>query len=799
MMAHIRGPSGIGKTELLRSFLGGIRAGDDAVVLEGACHPRESLAYKALDSVIDDLSRFLMRLPDAEVEPLAPRQTASLLRVFPSSVGFRCCRPARAAHCRPSPVRFGARASAPCASCWRTSVRVGSCWSGSTTRNGETAIALCCCESLSAARSAAMPAAALLSRRRVGRQPVAYGAARRQRRAAVARERARGRTPRSQGDPHAGRRAARGAPTGGREIAARGGRRVRGVAVLRRRAGPLPGIARPRRLAQRPEHRRGGPRASAGTVGARPRSPRAGRDLRRTHSADFRPAARRAEPRWARAGARSLRAVPAAPRDVARRGPLDTYHDRIRDTVLTMMDDSARRGRHRELADGLRAQPSPDAQLLVQHYLGAGEEGLAGEYAVPAASAAEAALAFDRATELYGLALRLRHGHDPDFSIRIKRAEALASAGRYADSGEVYEEAAVAAGEAAPSVQTKSMLRGRAAEQYLYGGYLARGMLALRDVLRDLGEPVPPTPAAARRSALALRLRFVLRGTRFRLPMPRPFRRTRFVRLDTLWRASKGTAMLDHSLSDLLVVRHLLGALRIGEPSRALRALGMEANIEASIGGRWLSRRSERILETAATRSQHRRSLRRRLDFRMPGHDRLLLGALGRLSSALRAGGREVPQPLCRRRLGDERQLHLRPARPRPPGPNPRADGASAGAARRCQGARRSLRPNRFSHRPHSVGAAGDGRSGGRAASCRRHAGVVPERSLRGATLPPPDRHRADTLVRRRYTRRLGAAGEGVEVARGRGLPPPRLPQPATALPARDGGAGRGTRRRHPA
>src|SRR5262249_52987428 len=112
---------------------------------------------------------------------------------------------------------------------------------------------------------------------------------------------------------------------------------------------------------------------------------------------------------------------------------------------------------------------------------------------------------------------------------------------------------------------------------------------------------VPPTPAAARRSALGLRLRFLLRGTRFRLPHPASIPQDALGRLDTLWRASKGTAMIDHSLSDLLVVRHLLGALRVGEPSRVLRALGMEANIEASIGGRWLSRRSQRILQAAAT------------------------------------------------------------------------------------------------------------------------------------------------------------------------------------------------------
>ena len=64
MMVHVRGPSGIGKTELLRNFLSGVRANGQAVVLKGGCHPRESVAY-TLDSLIDELSCFLVRLPTA--------------------------------------------------------------------------------------------------------------------------------------------------------------------------------------------------------------------------------------------------------------------------------------------------------------------------------------------------------------------------------------------------------------------------------------------------------------------------------------------------------------------------------------------------------------------------------------------------------------------------------------------------------------------------------------------------------------------------------------------------------------
>ena len=88
----VGGAPGSGKSALVRSFLDELRGDRDTttsgdpeapVVLTGRCYLNESLPYKAVDSLMDALSRYLRGLPREEAQTLVPADVQALARLFP--------------------------------------------------------------------------------------------------------------------------------------------------------------------------------------------------------------------------------------------------------------------------------------------------------------------------------------------------------------------------------------------------------------------------------------------------------------------------------------------------------------------------------------------------------------------------------------------------------------------------------------------------------------------------------------------------------------------------------------------
>ncbi|HEY5952586.1 MAG TPA: serine/threonine-protein kinase, partial [Kofleriaceae bacterium] len=71
----VEGESGLGKSALAQQFI--VQLDSSALAFSGRCYERESVPYKALDDIVDAISRFLFALDDDEVTQYIPKEIAS--------------------------------------------------------------------------------------------------------------------------------------------------------------------------------------------------------------------------------------------------------------------------------------------------------------------------------------------------------------------------------------------------------------------------------------------------------------------------------------------------------------------------------------------------------------------------------------------------------------------------------------------------------------------------------------------------------------------------------------------------
>ena len=117
---YVHGPSGIGKSALVRRFLDQLSASGDVVVLRGRCYEQESVPYKALDGVIDSLSHYLALSAASASRGADARATCWRCRgCFRSCCRSEAIAASAAAGARDSPIRSscGAARSPRCANC----------------------------------------------------------------------------------------------------------------------------------------------------------------------------------------------------------------------------------------------------------------------------------------------------------------------------------------------------------------------------------------------------------------------------------------------------------------------------------------------------------------------------------------------------------------------------------------------------------------------------------------------------------------------------------------------------------
>ncbi|MCX4239288.1 serine/threonine-protein kinase [Paraliomyxa miuraensis] len=320
---------------------------------------------------------------------------------------------------------------------------------------------------------------------------------------------------------------------------------------------------------------------------------------------------------------------------VALEDEVEAYHDRISIAVLDALDREQRRRWHGSLAEALQRHHG-DHELLAVHLEGAGRDTQAAEHYAIAADQAAAGLAFNRAASLFESALRLvPRAHEASAAWQVGLADALAHAGRGTEAGRAYLRAARVA-QAGQVLE----LRRRAAEQLLRSGRIGEGLEPMRDVLRGAGLPEPGSPRRAVLGFVWNRLRIRARGLRpgrrgglrFRERSADEVPAALLLEVDACWSAATGLIQVNVIVGQSYQAQHLLLALEAGEPRRVARALAVETLYAATAGEAGAAHTTRLLAEVEA--------LAERLDDpRTQGQAKLAAGAAatyrGRFGEAL--------------------------------------------------------------------------------------------------------------------------------------------------------------------
>jgi len=272
---------------------------------------------------------------------------------------------------------------------------------------------------------------------------------------------------------------------------------------------------------------------------------------------------------------------------------IELYHERIGETLAALLNDDERRQIHRRLAQSIEARGLDDPESLYEDYLGAGEKDRAVLHAQTAAHKAAATLAFDRAALYFRRAIDLKPDAANLVALKIGLGDALANAGRPAEAAAEFLDAAKAT-----SARRALELRQRAGAQLLMGGHIEEGLAVFRVVLEAVGLKLAPGPKSALLSLARRRSWILLRGLDFVERDAADVAESDLLRIDICWAVAAGLGVVDLIRGADFQSLHLLLALRAGEISRLTRAMAFEASQTAARGGHARARVAELLART---------------------------------------------------------------------------------------------------------------------------------------------------------------------------------------------------------
>lgn len=588
----VRGSSGIGKSTLIRRFLEALHGQEEAVILTGRCYERESVPYKAVDSLVDALSRYLAKVPKAELQNLLPRNIAALAKVFPVLNRIPLVsRAHRLPALTPDEQELRRRAFGAFRELFqRISEQLPVVLFVDDLQWGDVDSALLLTELLRppdaphllfigcyrAEDEAASPMLQEIARQRAqipNFRTLTIGALSSDEATDLA-------LTLLGGDPDADLRTAEN--------------------IARESSGNpffIDTLARHARSARK-AHDKVVSSLNDVLMDALRTLPEPTRALLEVIAVAGRPI-RRDVAAWA---ARLSAADETAAFDQLRSHRLirtsvseddhavECYHDRIRSAVLARIPRGALVQHQTALAEAFREKQPDDVEAVFHHSFEAGDMAVAGVFAERSGDLAREVLAFGRAAVLYQIALDLlppepgpRRG-----TLLEKLGDALANGGRCVEAAARYQEAA----ELQHGLDRLDLLR-RAGLQLLIGGQVDAGSRTLTEVLEALGVRLPKTGAGVIASQAIAHVTLRSKGLSFE---PRPeteCSREDLLRVDTLYTVASGIGFIDPIFGVEVQTRHLLTALKVGEPVRVARAIALSAGYAGAEGGKSRERAEE--------------------------------------------------------------------------------------------------------------------------------------------------------------------------------------------------------------
>ncbi len=260
---------------------------------------------------------------------------------------------------------------------------------------------------------------------------------------------------------------------------------------------------------------------------------------------------------------------------------VEPYHNWVRRTIMANMSVEKQHLTHQALANAYERLKTCLPGILSWHYGYSHDFRAAGQFAAQAAERAYAALAYDLAVDFFRKAIEALAG-DNEFRRKLQRrlAEALIGSFRSREAAQAY----LSAVPGAAPLEALSLQK-LACDQLLFCGQVSEAFHLIQELLITLGINLPKSAKGTLFSLLIRRVRIRLGGLNFHIcTNESELPPQDLIQADICYSMGLVLSIIDHIAGADFNSRFFLLALKLGEPHRVLSALAVEANFIASAG-----------------------------------------------------------------------------------------------------------------------------------------------------------------------------------------------------------------------